>query len=128
MGETIEKLTDEVCYSSSNIVDIPIILNVYSQICPDLTLIDLPGIKRIPFGYSPKNIELITRDIPRRYIDDPLTIILCVIPGNSDIYTSEGLRMAKDIDRTGSRTIGVFTKLDIMDVGTDLKNCQRLNL
>ena len=54
-----------------------------------------------------------------QYIDDPLTIILCVIPANSDIYTSDALRMAKEIDMSGKRTIGVITKLDIMDQGTD---------
>ena len=38
--ETIESLTDKVCVGEKNIVDNPIILNVYSQTCPDLTLVD----------------------------------------------------------------------------------------
>ena len=50
INETIEKLADNVCVGEKNIVDKPIVLNVYSQTCPDLTLIDLPGIKRVPFG------------------------------------------------------------------------------
>ena len=119
--ETIEALTDEVCKKNKNIVDKPIVLNVYSQTCPDLTLVDLPGVTRVPIGDQPKNIEQITKDMARRYAEDPLTIILCVIAANSDIATSDGLMLAKEIDVTGSRTLGVLTKLDIMDAGTDAR-------
>ena len=119
--ETIELLTDEVCKEEKNIVDKPIVLNVYSQTCPDLTLIDLPGVTRVPVGKQPKNIEEITKNMARRYCEDPLTIILCVIAANSDIATSDGLKMAKEIDVGGTRTLGVLTKLDIMDQGTDAK-------
>ena len=119
--ETIEALTDEVCKTNKNIIDKPIVLNVYSQTCPDLTLVDLPGVTRVPIGDQPKNIEQITKDMARRYVEDPLTIILCVIAANSDIATSDGLMLAKEIDVTGTRTLGVLTKLDIMDAGTDAK-------
>ena len=119
--ETIETLTDEICKTEKNIVDKPIVLNVYSQTCPDLTLVDLPGVTRVPVGKQPKNIEQITKDMARRYIEDPLTIILCVIAANSDIATSDGLKLAKEIDVSGTRTLGVLTKLDIMDAGTDAK-------
>jgi dynamin 1-like protein len=119
--ETIEALTDEVCKTNKNIVDKPIVLNVYSQTCPDLTLVDLPGVTRVPIGDQPKNIEQITKEMARRYVEDPLTIILCVIAANSDIATSDGLKLAKEIDTTGSRTLGVLTKLDIMDAGTDAR-------
>ena len=119
--ETIEALTDEVCKSNKNIKDKPIVLNVYSQTCPDLTLVDLPGITRVPVGDQPDNIEEITKNMAIRYIDDPLTIILCVIAANNDIATSDGLKLAKQIDVSGSRTLGVLTKLDIMDAGTDAR-------
>ena len=119
--ETIEALTDEVCGKDKNILDKPIVLNVYSQTCPDLTLVDLPGVTRVPIEGQPHNIEEITKNMAIRYIEDPLTIILCVIAANSDIATSDGLKLAKEIDTTGSRTLGVLTKLDIMDAGTDAK-------
>ena len=119
--ETIESLTDKVCVGEKNIVDQPIVLNVYSQTCPDLTLVDLPGVTRVPVGKQPKNIEEITKNMAKRYVSDPLTIILCVIAANSDIATSDGLKLAKEIDTGGIRTIGVLTKLDIMDSGTDAR-------
>ena len=53
----------------------PIVLNVYSQACPDLTLIDLPGITRLPVGKLPKNIEEIKK-MAIRYCEDPKTIML----------------------------------------------------
>ena len=119
--ETIEALTDEVCKTNKNIIDKPIVLNVYSQTCPDLTLVDLRGVTRVPIGNQPKNIEQITKDMARRYVEVPLTIILCVIAVISDIANSDGLMLAKEIDATGTRTLGVLTKLDIMDAGTDAK-------
>ena len=121
LKDTIEQLTNDVTINNRKISTKPIILNIYSQSCPDLTLIDLPGLERIDIRFCPKNIEQIGHIIAQKYIQDPLTIILCVIPANSDIFTSDALRMAKEIDDSGERTIGVLTKLDIMDQGTDVR-------
>lgn len=46
----IERLTDDLCGTNKGIVDKPIILKVYDENCSDLTVIDLPGITRIPIG------------------------------------------------------------------------------
>lgn len=56
-----------------------------------------------------------------RYCKDPKTIILCVIPANQDMAVSDGLKLARDWDRNQERTIGVITKIDIMDKGTSAK-------
>ena len=117
----IERLTDEVAGTRKAIIDNPIVLTVYSCSCPDLTLIDLPGITRIPVGDQPQDIERITKEMAYKYVSDPRTIILCVIPINQDISTSEALQMAKRVDPQGIRTLGVLTKIDIMDKGTDAK-------
>ena len=57
--EMIDELTDKICGKSKNIVDKPIVLTIYSHTCPDLTMVDLPGITRIPMAGSdqPDNIE-----------------------------------------------------------------------
>ena len=119
----IISLTDKVAGTKCGIVDKPIVLNIFSNTCPDLTLIDLPGITRIPMAGSdqPKNIEEITKGMARRYVSDPRTIILCVTSANADLSTSDGLMMAKEVDPNGIRTIGVLTKIDIMDKGTNAK-------
>ena len=119
--ERIEGLTEELCGENKNIVDDPIVLKVFSDVCPDLTVIDLPGITRIPIGDQPKDIERITKEMVQRYCKDERTIILCVIPANADMSTSEALQMAQMLDPEGMRTIGVITKIDIMDKGTDAR-------
>jgi GTPase SAR1 family protein len=119
--QTIEELTDKRCGTLKNIIDDPIVLNIYSPTCPDLTLIDLPGITKIAIEGQPENIKKITKEMASRYCSDPSTIILCINPANQDITTSDGLQMAREIDPEGARTIGVLTKLDIMDLGTDAR-------
>ena len=50
--EKIVELTDKIAGSNKNIVNIPIIITIYSCTGPDLTLVDLPGITRIPLHNS----------------------------------------------------------------------------
>lgn len=114
-------MTDKVAGKSTNIVDRPIVLQVYSHTCPDLTLIDLPGITRIALADQSSDIEKVTKAMAHRYVSDPRTIVLCVVPANADMTTSDGLQMARQVDPKGIRTIGVITKIDIMDRGTNAK-------
>lgn len=122
--EGILEVTDKVAGKNGGIVDKPIVLNIYSHTCPDLTLIDLPGITRIPIKGSDQgvDIEKVTKGMCLRYVSDVRTIILCVIPANADITTSDALQMAREIDPKGIRTLGVITKVDIMDAGTNARN------
>jgi GTP-binding protein EngB required for normal cell division len=119
--DMINKLTDELCGVSKGIVDNPIVLTVYSYSCPDLTLVDLPGITRIAIAGQDKNIEQVTKEMAKRYCGDPRTIILAVMPANQDMSTSDALQMAMELDPKGTRTLGVITKIDIMDRGTNAK-------
>lgn len=72
---TIQMLTDNVCGKNKGIIDDPIVLTVYSPDCPDLTIIDLPGITRIPHGDQPSNIAEITKNMVTKYCSDPRTVI-----------------------------------------------------
>jgi len=58
---------------------------------------------------------------PRGIDVEDRTIILAVLPANADMSTSQGLDLARKWDPTGQRTLGVITKIDIMDRGTDAK-------
>ena len=53
------------------------------------------------------------------YIAKPNSIILAVSPANVDIVNSESLKLARQVDPQGKRTIGILTKLDLMDHGTN---------
>lgn len=123
LKEIIIKQTDIKAGIKKNIVDKPIIITVYSPKCPDLNVIDLPGIVNNPLEGSdqPKDIDEITWNITKKYCEKENTIMLCVLASGVDITTSEILRYAKKIDPEGKRTMGVLTKLDLMNEGTSAK-------
>ena len=64
MKGNIEKLTDEVAGKGGGIINDAIKLKIFSTDCPDLTLIDLPGITRIDVK-GQKNIEALTTEMAR---------------------------------------------------------------
>lgn len=101
------------------VTDKPINLKIYSPNVVNLTLIDLPGITRNPVGDQPRNIEEILRNMVVRFIREPSCIIMAVTAANTDLALSDAIQLAKEYDPTGERTIGVITKVDIMDRGTD---------
>lgn len=119
--KTIEILTDKVAGVDKFISSEPIVLELFSSSVPDLTVVDLPGITRIPVGKQPANIEEITKGLIRQYCDSPDSLILCVIPANIDVTTSDALMFSRQLDPMGTRTLGVLTKIDLMDEGVDCK-------
>lgn len=68
----------------------------------------------MPVGDQPKDIEKQIRDMIIKYINKPNAIILAVTAANVDLANSDGLRLARDVDPEGARTIGVLTKVDLM--------------
>jgi dynamin 1-like protein len=82
-----------------------------------LTLVDLPGLTKVPVGDQPRDIEKQIRDMLMKYISKPACIILAVTAANQDLANSEGLKMAREVDPEGNRTIGVLTKVDLMCAG-----------
>lgn len=57
------------------------------------------------------------RDLLVHFIANPNSIVLAVVTANTDMATAESLKLAKDIDPDGRRTLAVLTKLDLMDAG-----------
>ena len=74
---------------------------------------------QVPVGDQPEDIETQIRQLVSKYIVNPNSIILAVSPANADIATSESIKLARDVDPDGRRTLAVVTKLDLMDAGTD---------
>ncbi|XP_017544289.1 dynamin 3a isoform X1 [Pygocentrus nattereri] len=118
----IETETDRVTGANKGISSIPISLRVCSPNVLNLTLIDLPGITKVPVGDQPPDIEYQIRDMIMQFICRENCLILAVTPANMDLANSDALKLAKDVDPQGQRTIGVITKLDLMDEGTDAKD------
>ncbi|KAL3872043.1 hypothetical protein ACJMK2_040010 [Sinanodonta woodiana] len=117
----IEDETDRVTGSSKGISNLPINLRVYSPHVLNLTLIDLPGMTKVPVGDQPVDIEAQIRAMLLEFISKESCLILAVSPANSDLANSDALKIAKEVDPQGVRTIGVITKIDLMDEGTDAR-------
>ncbi|XP_023260067.1 dynamin-2 isoform X5 [Seriola lalandi dorsalis] len=118
----IESETDRITGSNKGISPVPINLRVYSPHVLNLTLIDLPGMTKVAVGDQPHDIEQQIRDMLMQFITKESCLILAVTPANTDLANSDALKIAKEVDPQGMRTIGVITKLDLMDEGTDAKD------
>ncbi|XP_047006494.1 dynamin-3 isoform X3 [Ictalurus punctatus] len=118
----IEAETDRITGSNKGISPIPINLRVYSPNVLNLTLIDLPGMTKVAVGDQPPDIEHQIRDMLLQFITKESCLILAVTPANTDLANSDALKIAKEVDPQGLRTIGVITKLDLMDEGTDARD------
>ncbi|KAG9238269.1 Dynamin central region-domain-containing protein [Amylocarpus encephaloides] len=115
----IENETARIAGNNKGINRSPINLKIYSPHVLSLTLVDLPGLTKVPIGDQPTDIEKQTRNLISEYIAKPNSIILAVSPANVDIVNSEALKLARHVDPLGRRTIGVLTKIDLMDHGTN---------
>lgn len=115
----IEAETDRMAGNNKGICPEPVNLKIYSTKVVNLTLVDLPGLTKVPVGDQPDDIENQIKDLVVKYIENPNSIILAVTAANTDMATSESLKLAKDVDPDGRRTLAVVTKLDLMDAGTD---------
>lgn len=115
----IENETSRIAGKNKGISRIPINLKIYSPNVLNLTLVDLPGLTKIPIADQPVDIERQIRNLILEYISKPNSIILAVTPANQDLVNSEALKLARQVDPQGKRTIGILSKLDLMDHGTN---------
>ena len=115
----IERETDRMAGENKGICPEPISLKYYSTKVLSLTMVDLPGMTKVPVGDQPEDIEKQITSLIYKFISNPNSIILAVSAANADIATSESIKTAKEVDPDGRRTLAVITKLDLMDAGTD---------
>ncbi|KAL0640036.1 vacuolar protein sorting-associated protein 1 [Maublancomyces gigas] len=118
--EEIVRETEAKTGRNQGISPQPIGLRIFSPNVLTLTLVDLPGLTKVPVGDQPKDIEKQIKDMVIKHISKTNSIILAVTPANTDLANSDGLKLAREVDPEGQRTIGVLTKVDLMDEGTDV--------
>ncbi|XP_030548096.1 dynamin-related protein 5A-like [Rhodamnia argentea] len=111
--------TDRETGRSKQISSVPIHLSIYSPNVVNLTLIDLPGLTKVAVEGQSDSIVQDIENMVRSYIEKPNCIILAVSPANQDLATSDAIKISREVDPRGERTIGVLTKIDLMDKGTD---------
>ena len=108
--------------NSKGVSPTPIHLKIYSPHVLSLTMVDLPGLTKVAIQDQPEDIEEQIYRINAQYGSNPNAILLAVTGANTDLAGSDALKLARELDPRGERTIGVLTKLDLMDPGTDASN------
>ncbi|XP_026057819.1 interferon-induced GTP-binding protein Mx3-like isoform X2 [Carassius auratus] len=117
--ECVAEAQNELAGKGVGICDELITLEIISPDVCDLTLIDLPGIARVPVEGQPEDIGKQIKRLIMKYIKKRETINLVVVPCNIDIATTEALKMAQKVDPEGKRTVAILTKPDLIDKGTE---------
>ncbi|KAM5551605.1 dynamin-related protein 4C [Rosa sericea] len=112
VSEDIVKATDDIAGGGKGISNTPLTLLVKKNAVPDLTMVDLPGITRVPVHGQPENIYDQIKDMIMEYINPEQSIILNVLSATVDFTTCESIRMSQSVDKTGERTLAVVTKVD----------------
>ncbi|KAJ7953923.1 Dynamin-related protein 4c-like [Quillaja saponaria] len=112
VSEDINLATGELAGHGKGISNNPLTLVVRKNGVPDLTMVDLPGITRVPIHGQPENIYDQIKDMIMEYITPEESIILNVIAASVDFSTCESIRMSQCVDKTGQRTLAAVTKAD----------------
>ncbi|XP_068307175.1 dynamin-related protein 4C-like isoform X3 [Pyrus communis] len=112
IAEDIVKATSSIAGGGKGISNTPLTLLVKKNGVPDLTMVDLPGITRVPVHGQPENIYDQIKDMIMEYIKPEESIILNVLSATVDFTTCESIRMSQSVDKTGERTLAVVTKVD----------------
>ncbi|GKZ78537.1 hypothetical protein AnigIFM56816_002211 [Aspergillus niger] len=81
---------------------------------PHLTIVDLPGlIHSETKQQSAADVQLV-QNVVQSYMKEPRSVILAVISAKNDYANQIVLRLARDADKSGDRTLGVITKPDTL--------------
>lgn len=94
--------------------DDPIRLSISSPNVPDLSLIDLPGYIQVVGQNQPLQLKQKISELCDKYIQAP-NVILAISAADVDLANSTALRASRRVDPRGERTIGVVTKMDLVD-------------
>ena len=99
-------MTEKVCFKYFYGINNAFICHCYNgYFCLlsvlNLTLVDLPGLTKVPVGDQPADIEFQIRDMLLQFITKDNCLILAVTPANSDLATSDALKLAKEVDAQG---------------------------
>ncbi|KAM5551523.1 hypothetical protein ABKV19_026389 [Rosa sericea] len=112
IADDIVNATNVIAGGGKGISNTPLTLLVKKNGVPDLTMVDLPGITRVPVHGQPEDIYDQIKDMIMEYIKPEESIILNVLSATVDFTTCESIRMSQSVDRAGDRTLAVVTKAD----------------
>jgi GTP-binding protein EngB required for normal cell division len=86
---------------------------------PHLTLVDLPGLFQASSRSQSDADSDTVKSLVLRYMRSPRSIILAVVSAKNDFNNQSITRYSREIDPSGVRTLGLITKPDTLDKGSD---------
>jgi hypothetical protein len=81
---------------------------------PHLTIVDLPGLIHSETKHQTAHDVQLIQDVVRSYMQEQRSIILAVISAKNDFANQIVLKLARQADPKGTRTLGVITKPDVL--------------
>ncbi|KAL1598019.1 hypothetical protein SLS60_008507 [Paraconiothyrium brasiliense] len=84
---------------------------------PSLTIVDLPGI--IQSDIKTGQGVMLVRNLVESYMKEEKSIILAVVSAKNDLQLQGVLDLVKEHDPNAARTLGIITKPDTLDVGSE---------
>lgn len=126
--DNIVEFTKKYAGNTKGISFKEIVIKIFSPEVPNLTLVDLPGLVMVACTDQgqPEDIKEQIKNLIKHYITQENTIIMGILPARCDIEVDSALELIKQYDSKGNRTIGIMTKIDLMndntDIGSYLKN------
>ncbi|KAI8587516.1 P-loop containing nucleoside triphosphate hydrolase protein [Geranomyces variabilis] len=115
----IQFIKRDVLKATAGVSETVLVIELGSPELPNLTIIDLPGYVHTLVKGQSENFKQKIDNMVDKFIQDRRSIILAVIPANKDFATNVVLQRAQEWDPEGDRTIGVVTKPDLVDQGTE---------
>ncbi|OBR04904.1 Vacuolar sorting protein VPS1 [Colletotrichum higginsianum IMI 349063] len=86
-----------------------------------LSIVDLPGLISVANEeQSEADVEAVHAMV-RGYLSSSRTIILAVVQASNDIANQGIMKIAREYDPDGQRTVGIITKPDLINAGTEAK-------
>ena len=86
---------------------------------PHLTIVDLPGLIHSETKHQTAAEVDLVHELVQSYMKERRSIILAVVSAKNDYANQVILKLARQVDSEGLRTIGVITKPDLLPAGSD---------
>ncbi|KAG6012454.1 hypothetical protein E4U54_007525 [Claviceps lovelessii] len=120
VGSVVEKAKEAMGLSETKVFSSDVLrVELCGPSQPHLTMVDLPGLFRAGNRDQSVHDAQTVRNLVLEYVKRPRSIILAVVSAKSDFALQEITQMARELDPEGVRTLGLITKPDALDVGSD---------
>ncbi len=94
-------------------------IEISGPLQPHLTMVDLPGLFLAGNKDQSQEDAALVKALVLSYMKKPRTIILAVVSAKSDFALQQVTQHARALDPKGIRTLGLITKPDTLDQGSD---------